>query len=53
MAKKGKFLYATIKRGKQKVKSRKQIALLEAKGLPFTKVYRSKTGKIYRKRANT
>lgn len=48
-----KFQYATIKRGKQKVTSSKQIALLEARGLPFTKVYKSKSGKTYRKRVNT
>ena len=48
-----KFLYATIKRGKQRVTSRKQLALLHAKGVPFSKVYRSKSGKTYRKRENT
>lgn len=50
---KRKFVYATIKRGKVKVKSKKQIAFLNVKGLPYTAVYKSKSGKIYKVRKNT
>lgn len=44
------FKYATIKRGKQKVTSPKQLAFLHANDLPHTDVYKSKSGKTYKKR---
>ena len=48
------FEYATIKKGKVKVTSDKQLKLLESKKLPFTAVYKSKkTGKLYKERKNT
>lgn len=43
---------ATIKHGKVKVKSRKQLKLLFAKKLPFTLLHRTKKGKIVKKRIN-
>lgn len=45
----GTFLYATIKRGTQKVTSPQQHALLHVRHLPHTDVYR-KDGKIIRRR---
>jgi len=49
---KKKFLYATIKRGKVKVTSKKQLQLLNARGLPYTAVYRRSDGKIIKIRKN-
>lgn len=46
------FQYATIKGGKQKVTSPKQLALLNVKKLPHTAVYKSKSGKTYKVRKN-
>lgn len=45
-----KYLYSTIRRGKVKVISEKQHALLEARKLAHTDVYMSKSGKKYKKR---
>lgn len=47
------FLYATIKRGKIKVTSKKQLQLLNARKLPYTAVYKRSDGKIIKKRKNT
>lgn len=44
---------ATIKHGKVKVKSKKQLRLLFAKKLPFTLMHKTKSGKIVGKRINT
>lgn len=46
------FQYATIKGGKQKVTSPKQLALLNVRKLPHTAVYKSKSGKTYKVRKN-
>lgn len=45
--------YGTIKRGKVKIKSKKQLRFLFARKLPFTLFHRTKTGRITRKRMNT
>lgn len=47
------FSHATIKRGTVKVTNPKQHALLHAKNLPHTDVYKSKTNKIYKIRKGT
>jgi hypothetical protein len=45
------YLWSTIKRGKVKVKSKKQHRLLHGRHLSHTHVYRSgKSKKVYRKR---
>lgn len=49
---KKKFVYATIKHGKVKVTSKKQLALLNARYLPYTAVYKKGKKKI-RVRKNT
>lgn len=46
-------IYGTIKRGKVKIKSIKQMKFLYAKRLPFTKFHKTKSGKIRRVRVNT
>ena len=42
----------TIKRGKVKIRSRKQIGYLEHHNLPYTSFKRGKGGKIVKKRQN-
>ncbi len=44
--------YGTIKRGRVKIKSRKQLKFLFAKKLPFTLFGKTKKGKRTRKRMN-
>jgi hypothetical protein len=44
---------ATIKHGKVKVKSKKQLRFLFGKKLPFTLMHKTKSGKIVGKRINT
>jgi hypothetical protein len=43
----------TIKRGKVKVKSKKQLRFLFAKKLPFTLMHKTKSGRVVKKRMNT
>lgn len=42
----------TIKRGKVKIKSKKQLRFLFAKKLPFTLYGHTKSGKLVKKRVN-
>lgn len=46
-------IYGTIKRGKVKIKSLKQLRFLEWKGLSYTSFRRGKGGHIIKKRQNT
>ena len=45
--------YGTIKRGKVKIKSKKQLRFLFAKKLPFTLFHKTKSGRIRKTRVNT
>lgn len=46
-------VYGTIKRGKVKIKSKKQLHFLFGRKLPFTLYHKTKKGKIQKKRINT